>query len=242
MAASSSNILSVNQVNVAMQHVHPPQQNFGSEEQNMPPADTKLTPEQEEEIKLRAKYPLPQKPGGSSFMQKMLHKGSKKYFDSGDYNMAKSKNKLALSKQTPPSLQQQNLTEVVPTSDSTEMHLSSIDNPPTTPTVSVDLPTLTPVTINSNSNDNPSLSPSVSCNFTNTQHLTTNPTLSSSISTSSMNQMLSSSLSTDKLTNFQLKIDDDEIGHGIPTPESIPQTRKHSIVQSKLATPTLSSS
>lgn len=35
----------------------------------------KLTPEQEEEMKLRSKYPNPQKPGGSSFIQKMLHKG-----------------------------------------------------------------------------------------------------------------------------------------------------------------------
>lgn len=36
---------------------------------------TVLTPEQEEERKLRLKYPNPQKPGGSTFIQKMLHKG-----------------------------------------------------------------------------------------------------------------------------------------------------------------------
>jgi hypothetical protein len=36
---------------------------------------TKLTPEQEEEQKLRSKYPNPQKPGGSAFVQKLLHKG-----------------------------------------------------------------------------------------------------------------------------------------------------------------------
>lgn len=38
-------------------------------------ATTKLTPEQEEEMKLRSKYPNPQKPGGSTFIQKMLHRG-----------------------------------------------------------------------------------------------------------------------------------------------------------------------
>ena len=35
----------------------------------------KLTIEQEEERKLKMKYPNPQKPGGSAFIQKMLHKG-----------------------------------------------------------------------------------------------------------------------------------------------------------------------
>ena len=38
-------------------------------------ATQKLTIEQEEEKKLRIKYPNPQKPGGSAFIQKMLHKG-----------------------------------------------------------------------------------------------------------------------------------------------------------------------
>jgi hypothetical protein len=57
----------------------------------------KLTPEQEQEMQLKLKYPNPQKPGGSAFIQKMLHRGSKKYFDSGDYNMAKSKNKIVLN-------------------------------------------------------------------------------------------------------------------------------------------------
>ena len=37
-------------------------------------------------------------------------------------------------------------------------------------------------------------------------------------------------------------LDGEEIGVGIPTPECLPQSRKHSIVQSKLATPRLSSS
>lgn len=47
--------------------------------------------EKEEEAKLRAKYPNLKSSGGhSSFLQKRLTK-SPKYFDSGDYNMAKSK-------------------------------------------------------------------------------------------------------------------------------------------------------
>lgn len=34
-----------------------------------------LTPEQEEELKFKSKYPQSQKPGGSAFIQKMLHRG-----------------------------------------------------------------------------------------------------------------------------------------------------------------------
>jgi len=44
--------------------------------------------EQEEEAKLKAKYPQVQKPG-AQFLQKRLQKGQK-FFDSGDYNMAKA--------------------------------------------------------------------------------------------------------------------------------------------------------
>ena len=52
-----------------------PQQdtNMGSEQ--VKASGAKLTLEQEEEMKLRMKYPNPQKPGGSAFIQKMLHKG-----------------------------------------------------------------------------------------------------------------------------------------------------------------------
>ncbi|XP_051779754.1 endosulfine alpha b isoform X1 [Erpetoichthys calabaricus] len=50
-------------------------------------------PVKAEEAKLKAKYPnLGQKPGGSDFLMKRLQKGQK-YFDSGDYNMAKAKMK-----------------------------------------------------------------------------------------------------------------------------------------------------
>ncbi|XP_033367513.1 alpha-endosulfine isoform X1 [Parus major] len=63
-----------------------------------PPWDTQekdkaIPPERAEEAKLKAKYPnLGQKPGGSDFLMKRLQKGQK-YFDSGDYNMAKAKMK-----------------------------------------------------------------------------------------------------------------------------------------------------
>ncbi|TNN41453.1 Alpha-endosulfine [Liparis tanakae] len=61
-------------------------------------------PVKAEEAKLKAKYPgLGQKPGGSDFLMKRLQKGDEhnatayspwqKYFDSGDYNMAKAKMK-----------------------------------------------------------------------------------------------------------------------------------------------------
>lgn len=44
--------------------------------------------EQEEEKKLKARNPCIQRPG-SEFLQKRLQRGQK-YFDSGDYNMAKA--------------------------------------------------------------------------------------------------------------------------------------------------------
>ncbi|XP_067827557.1 cAMP-regulated phosphoprotein 19-like [Heptranchias perlo] len=53
--------------------------------------DTVISPEKAEEAKLKLKYPkLGQKPGGSEFLRKRLQKDPK-YFDSGDYNMAKAK-------------------------------------------------------------------------------------------------------------------------------------------------------
>ena len=78
---------------------------------------------------------------------------------------------------------------------------------------------------------------------------------STSTSTSSLHhhhqptrQLLSSSTSASNI-NSAAAIDPvllnaaDEIGHGIPTPECLPQSRKHTISQSKLvATPRLSSS
>ncbi|KAK3593759.1 hypothetical protein CHS0354_014292 [Potamilus streckersoni] len=47
--------------------------------------------EKQEEEKLKAKYPnLKKMGGGSALLNKRLQKGQK-YFDSGDYNMAKAK-------------------------------------------------------------------------------------------------------------------------------------------------------
>ena len=100
----------------------------------------------------------------------------------------------------------------------------------------------------SNVNTSPSntMSPSVSSTFHShlNPHAVTAPhQLSSSLSTSSVH-MLAASVSTDRLSNVHLNpslLDDDEIGHAIPTPECLPQSRKHSIVQSKLATSTVSS-
>ncbi|KAK3570834.1 hypothetical protein QTP86_028012 [Hemibagrus guttatus] len=62
-----------------------------------------ICPERAEEAKLKARYPnLPAKAGGSDLLRKRLQKGQK-YFDSGDYNMAKAKtnkNKQLPSAQT----------------------------------------------------------------------------------------------------------------------------------------------
>ncbi|MED6257917.1 cAMP-regulated phosphoprotein 19 [Characodon lateralis] len=55
--------------------------------------DKVISPEKAEEAKLKARYPnLGHKPGGSDLLRKRLQKGQK-YFDSGDYNMAKAKTK-----------------------------------------------------------------------------------------------------------------------------------------------------
>lgn len=54
------------------------------------PAKTERDVEREQESKLRAKYPGLKGPGSSAFLQKRLSKGQK-FFDSGDYNMAKAK-------------------------------------------------------------------------------------------------------------------------------------------------------
>jgi hypothetical protein len=119
------------------------------------------------------------------------------------------------------------------------------------------MPPSTPVMNNSNQT-----SPGANVSLTTTT-TTPHPTLSSSVSASSIHHLhnhhhlignlsLSASISSDKLSNIQLNpvvesaiyggVDGDEIGHGIPTPECLPQSRKHSIAQSKLATPRLSTS
>ncbi|XP_795888.1 predicted GPI-anchored protein 58 [Strongylocentrotus purpuratus] len=54
---------------------------------------SKQSIEQMEEAKLKAKFGGLSKPGGSQFLQKRLNKNQMKYFDSGDYNMAKQQSK-----------------------------------------------------------------------------------------------------------------------------------------------------
>ncbi|KAM8973962.1 cAMP-regulated phosphoprotein 19 isoform 1-T1 [Pelodytes ibericus] len=75
-----------------------PEANSTDEQKEMD--DKVISPEKAEEAKLKARYPhLGPKPGGSDFLRKRLTKGvstqircpSQKYFDSGDYNMAKAK-------------------------------------------------------------------------------------------------------------------------------------------------------
>lgn len=263
----------------------------------------KLTIEQEEEKKLRTKYPNPQKLGGSTFMQKMLHKGNKKYFDSGDYMMAKSKKQTLLNglnkgaqhpasanvapstnnSSTPVSQRLEGMTpNLTKTTDA--MSLSELNSPvvnvssvsessnlitdnvtnndsmnstssdilkPSTP---IQKPSLTFENGNSNflntSNNNSTSPLSTSVSSTNLQNNHySNPMILQTSQSSQSISLLSSSMSTDKLSQIQINqqnpciaIDSEEIGHCIPTPECLPQSRKHSIVQSKLATPRLSSS
>ncbi|XP_037685077.1 alpha-endosulfine-like [Choloepus didactylus] len=78
-----------------------------------------------EEAKLKAKYPsLEQKPGGSNFLMKRLQKGQK-YFDSGDYNMAKAKMK---NKQVPSAGPDKNLvtSDHIPTPQDLPQRKSSL--------------------------------------------------------------------------------------------------------------------
>ncbi|XP_013869023.1 cAMP-regulated phosphoprotein 19-A [Austrofundulus limnaeus] len=69
------------------------------EEQEM--QDKVISPEKTEEAKLKARYPnLGARPVGPDFLRKRLQKGQK-YFDSGDYNMAKAKIKNKQLPSTP---------------------------------------------------------------------------------------------------------------------------------------------
>jgi len=185
-----------------------------------------LTPEQEEELKLRSKYP--NKPGGSAFIQKMLHKGHKKYFDSGDYNMAKQscKNKLP-----PPALS--TITSSTPVANSPE----SASNSPTPTT-----PASTKVAINKRA------TPLSAASYQSPVVQSNSNVLVPSITTTHATPVTVTTPSTQGVpaTNHQIIVNsidpvtdnlliEDAIGHEIPTPESL-TTRKHSSVTSKLAT------
>ena len=72
---------------------------MASSAENTTPTNAGLTPEMSEEAKLRAKYG-----GALPRQQNMLTKklmNKPKYFDSGDYNVAKAQGKLASSKPDP---------------------------------------------------------------------------------------------------------------------------------------------
>lgn len=59
--------------------------------------------EKREEEKLKSKYPnLAKGGGGSALLNKRLHKGGQKYFDSGDYAMAKAKLSAKVKPPPPP--------------------------------------------------------------------------------------------------------------------------------------------
>lgn len=72
--------------------------------------------ELEEEAKFKSKYPANMRPGGSLFLQKRLNKGQK-YFDSGDYNMAKAKGQKVVPR-VPPAVPQNPTGETIPTVES----------------------------------------------------------------------------------------------------------------------------
>lgn len=278
---------------------------------NEQPITQKLTIEQEEERKLKMKYPNPQKPGGSAFIQKMLHKGSKKYFDSGDYNMAKSKKQGLLNglgkggggggPGTPPVMNQQ-----VPNNASTpvcQQTVSENNSLITDQTMAPANDTNSPINNSSgnftNSSVDSGLVSNSTCELTNSSIVcvekmctpnqkvmmnvqfgggvnsenvsnnannssgflnnsnSTSPQMSASVSSTNLKntllasqpcqQGISSSMSSDKIAHtIQLnqqettsQLEGEDIGSTIPTPECLPQSRKHSIAQSKLATPHL---
>jgi len=79
--------------------------------ENTTPLNNGITPEMSEEAKLKAKYG-----GALPRQQNMLTKkilSKPKYFDSGDYNVAKAQGKLTSSKPDPnPTIKLNNNTEV----------------------------------------------------------------------------------------------------------------------------------
>ncbi|XP_045584388.1 cAMP-regulated phosphoprotein 19 [Procambarus clarkii] len=89
------------------------------------PAMTAAGVEAAEEAKLRSKYPSVGRPmaGHSAFLQKRLTKGQK-YFDSGDYQMAKQKS--ASNKSRMPPLLAQPTGEAIPTPESVPVRKTSI--------------------------------------------------------------------------------------------------------------------
>lgn len=104
----------------------PSEQDTATEQQNNPEAVEKM-----EEEKLKAKYPQAigglGRPGGhSAFLQKRLQKGQK-FFDSGDYQMAKQKTGGGMAKQI--FANKIPTGEAIPTPDTVPMRKTSIIQP-----------------------------------------------------------------------------------------------------------------
>ncbi|KAK9498066.1 hypothetical protein O3M35_003948 [Rhynocoris fuscipes] len=86
--------------------------------------------EKMEEAKLKARYPLASGAGHSAFLQKKLAKGQK-YFDSGDYQMARqsSNSNVAKARQVQPPLFNFGTGEAIPTPESVPIRKTSIIQP-----------------------------------------------------------------------------------------------------------------
>lgn len=84
--------------------------------------------EKKEEEKLKSKYPnLARGGGGSALLNKRLQKGGQKYFDSGDYAMAKAK--MSKSKPLPPPeniIKQEAVGETIPTPENIQARKPSL--------------------------------------------------------------------------------------------------------------------
>ncbi|XP_041363203.1 cAMP-regulated phosphoprotein 19-like [Gigantopelta aegis] len=96
---------------------------------NSPREPPKTIVEKKEEEKLKAKYPMLKgaKSGGHALLHKRLAKGPK-YFDSGDYNMAKAKmnnpkKPLAANEKM---YLQESIGETIPTADNLHLRKPSI--------------------------------------------------------------------------------------------------------------------
>lgn len=72
------------------------------------------TAELQEEARFKSRYPQNVRPGGPLLLQKRLNRGQK-YFDSGDYNMAKAKGQKP---RVPPVIPQNPTGETIPTVES----------------------------------------------------------------------------------------------------------------------------
>nr|CAG4645328.1 EOG090X0P2R [Leptodora kindtii] len=94
------------------------------------PVQTALEIEKQEEGKLKARYQARPMTGHSAFLAKRLAKGQK-YFDSGDYQMAKQQQKGPLKPATvlptiPPTVLGQPTGEAIPTPESVPTRKTSI--------------------------------------------------------------------------------------------------------------------